>query len=103
MFDLSLAEIGLIVVAAVVFIGPKDLPVVIRALSKGMTQLKEFAHELKLAFEDMAKEPLTSIQDEMEGDMHFIRDQEGVLRETYDLKDVLPPQTPQKKESRHEG
>ncbi|MBY0406588.1 MAG: hypothetical protein K2Q01_02765 [Rickettsiales bacterium] len=84
MFDLSLAEIGLIVVVAVVFIGPNELPVVIRHVSKAMRSIRGLANELRAAFDDLSKE--SGIKDVAEGITHEIRmieGQDGQMYESY--------------------
>lgn len=91
MFDLSLGEMALTAGVAAIFIGPKELPVVIRAIMKIFRQLSDLAHELKQGFVDLAKEPgYVDLEEEMEGTKRYIKDLEGHWRETYDLQDVLP-------------
>jgi sec-independent protein translocase protein TatB len=82
MFDLSFAELALIVIVAVIFIGPKDLPVVLRALSKAMRYMRHLGRELKQAFDDLSRE--SGIAD-IERDMRLIKGDDGKLYESYDL------------------
>ncbi len=46
-FGLSFSHIMVIVVLAVVFIGPKDLPVVLAKMGQGMSKLRSMAREFQ--------------------------------------------------------
>jgi sec-independent protein translocase protein TatB len=82
MLDFSFAEIALIVVVAVVFIGPKDLPVVIRAIAKAMKAIRGLAGELRQAFDELSKE--SGIED-IAGKPRLIKGDDGKMYESYDL------------------
>jgi sec-independent protein translocase protein TatB len=82
MFDLSLAEVLLVVAVTVVFIGPKELPVVLRAISKFMRYLRSLAGDIRKIFDDLAKE---SGAKEFEDDIKMIRGDDGKLYESYDM------------------
>ncbi|AOX21277.1 Sec-independent protein translocase protein TatB [Kozakia baliensis] len=56
MFDFSWSEIALIVVVALVFIGPKDMPVAIRTLSRGIKAVRRMASEFQSHVDDMVRE-----------------------------------------------
>ena len=56
MFDLSFGEIVLVVLVAIVFIGPEDLPGILRAIARFMKQVRGMARELKGAFDELAEE-----------------------------------------------
>ncbi|MCE2927427.1 MAG: Sec-independent protein translocase protein TatB [Rickettsiales bacterium] len=92
MFDLSFAEIALILLVAVIFIGPKDIPVVIRAVSRFVRTIKGWAREIRAAFDDMAKESgLKDMADEFEGDVRMIRGDDGKWYESYDIHKTSSP------------
>lgn len=98
MFDLSLAEILLIVVVAVIFIGPKELPVVIKAVAKGMRSMRALGHEIRQAFDDLSRESgLKDAAEEMNHEIRMIKGDDGKFYESYDVDKVLPL-----KESKHE-
>lgn len=80
MFDLSLAELGLIVVVAVIFIGPEELPVVIRTISKAMLSIRGVAKELRDAFDDLSKE--SGVHD-IANEMRMIKGDDGKMYESY--------------------
>lgn len=93
MFDVGWSELVVIGVVALVVIGPKELPGVIRAVGRGVAKLRTMAgefrgqfddamreaelHEVKKTFTDLsdtansalqsATDPLNSIGDEMKG------------------------------------
>ena len=56
MFDFSFAELALIVIVAVVFIGPKELPAVLRAVAKAMRAIRKLGDEVRHTFDELAKE-----------------------------------------------
>ena len=87
MFDLSLAELALIVIVAVIFIGPKDVPVVLRAISKGMRQLRQLGRELRQAFDELSREAGVA---EIERDMRLIKGDDGKMYESYDIPKTKP-------------
>ena len=82
MFDLSLAELALIVIVAVIFIGPKELPVVLRAISKGLRGVRAFGRELHKAFDDLSRE--AGVED-IEKDIRLIKGDDGNMYESYDM------------------
>lgn len=56
MFDFSMGEIALFIAVALIFIGPKELPVVLRTLSKAIKTVRSLAHEFQQHIDDMVKE-----------------------------------------------
>lgn len=90
MFDLSLAEMALIVAVAVVAIGPKELPAVIRAVGRGIGQLRAMAHELKEAFSGLAEESgLKDAAEDIECEARYIEGDDGKRYRSYDVPDFL--------------
>lgn len=77
MFDLSFAEIVLVIVVAVIFIGPKELPVVIRGLAKMMRGLRAMTRDIKKSFDDLAEE--SGLKD----DITMIKGDDGKWYESY--------------------
>ena len=66
MFGIGLPEMIVIAIVALVFIGPKNLPGVLRSVGRGLVQLKRATNEVR-----------TTVQDEMDQ-----------LEREIDLKDV---------------
>lgn len=86
MFDLSLAELGLIVVVAVVFIGPKELPVVVRTVAKGMRAMRGVYNELRQAFDELSRESgLKDAAKEFDQEVRMIKGDDGNWYESYDM------------------
>lgn len=56
MFDLGWSELLLVAVLAIVFIGPKDLPRVMRTLGQYVGKARAMAREFQNSFEDLARE-----------------------------------------------
>ncbi|MDX1949230.1 MAG: hypothetical protein SFT90_01870 [Rickettsiales bacterium] len=53
MFDLSIWEILIVILGAIIFLKPEDFPVVIRAVAKIFRKIKNFSAEIyNLIFED---------------------------------------------------
>lgn len=56
MFDLGWSELLLVAVLAIVFIGPKDLPGVMRKVGQYVGKMRAMAREFQNSFEDLARE-----------------------------------------------
>ena len=76
MFGIGLPEMIVIVIVALVFIGPKNLPGVLRSVGRGLVQLKRATNEVR-----------TTVQDEMDQ-----------IEREIDLKDVRKAATDLKKD-----
>ena len=76
MFGIGLPEMIVIAIVALVFIGPKNLPGVLRSVGRGLVQLKRATNEVR-----------TSVQDEMDQ-----------IEREIDLKDVREAATDLKKD-----
>ena len=75
MFGIGLPEMIVIAIVALVFIGPKNLPGVLRSVGRGLVQLKRATNEVR-----------TTVQDEMDQ-----------IERDIDLKDVREAATDLKK------
>jgi sec-independent protein translocase protein TatB len=96
MFDLSFGEIALVLLVAVLFVGPKDVPVVVRSVSNAYRAVRRYLREIRAAFDEMAKESgLKDMADEFEGDVRMIRGDDGKWYEAYDA-----PHTPVQKDEK---
>ena len=84
MLDFSFAEIALIVVVAVVFIGPKELPVVIKAVAKAMHGMRSLTKELRGAFDELTREScLKDAADDIDREIRMIKGDDGKMYESY--------------------
>lgn len=85
MLDVGFSELLLIIVAALVIIGPKDLPVVIRHLAKFAREVKRFVVGARAQAMKLAEEAgVTDIQREVT----TIIDLEGREQQAYDVRDL---------------
>lgn len=75
MFDLAWSEIALIGIVALIAIGPKDLPVAIKAVAEMVKKARRMAGEFQTHVDDMVRE----------ANLHEVRDQINELR-TVDIK-----------------
>ncbi len=101
MFGLSWAELAVIIIVALLVIGPQDLPPLIRAGKQGMKKLRAFKQEVGGQITALLDETeLSDTKAELEKEakaindkMRYIVDQEGQLQETYDISDMMkkPP------------
>ncbi|HEX7775029.1 MAG TPA: Sec-independent protein translocase protein TatB [Parvibaculum sp.] len=71
MFDIGWSELLLVAVLAVIFIGPKDLPRVMRTAGRYAGRMRAMAREFQNSFEDLARE--TEL-DELRREVSSLRD-----------------------------
>lgn len=101
MFGLSLAETAVIIVVAIVVIGPKELPTVIRAVIRTVGQLRSLGSEFRRNFDELARETELQelhkdLRDQLDKelvDMPTIIDMEGNEQRTYDISGELKADT----------
>ena len=56
MFDIGWSELLALVVIAIVFVGPKDLPRMMRTAGQYVAKVRAMAREFQTSFEDLARE-----------------------------------------------
>lgn len=56
MFDIGWTELLLVAVLAIIFVGPKDLPKVMRTIGQYTARMRKMAREFQQNFEDLARE-----------------------------------------------
>ena len=56
MFDIAWSELGLVAVVALVVIGPKDLPKVLRTVGQWTSKARSMAREFQSGLDDMVRE-----------------------------------------------
>ncbi len=56
MFDFSWSEVAVVVIIALIFIGPKDLPVAIHSVSRAVKAIRRMASEFQTHVDDFVKE-----------------------------------------------
>lgn len=91
MLDFSMAETTLTAVVALLLIGPKELPGVLRAMRnlsrKSKQVFKQFSDTL-LEIEEIGG--LKNEVNKLNDDIKKIVDLNGNLQETYDISDIMP-------------
>ena len=87
MFDLSLAEIAFIAVIALVVIGPKELPIVLRTIGRWIGRFKRFVNGVMQQLE----------LDDLQQDVRVIQNDAGEIFESYDLSDLQDDHRKEKK------
>lgn len=86
MFDFSFAELALIVVVTVIFIGPKELPVVVKAIAKAMHGFRSITKEIRGAFDDLSRESgLKDAADALHNEMRMIKGDDGQMYESFTI------------------
>jgi len=63
MFDMGVFEVSLVVVVALIVLGPKRLPIVARAAGKMMGKGQKLWRKAKAEFADLDKDPDTRDKD----------------------------------------
>lgn len=81
MFDVSFGELAFVLVVAIVAIGPKELPTVLRAVGRWMSQWKGLMRELREGWDE-----LTGELDDLPP--HRIKGDDGKYYEAYDVSDL---------------
>ena len=89
MFDLSFTEILLVLVVAIVFLGPEDLPKVAKTLAKVARSIRYIGGEVRRAIDDVIQAD-DVMSPPKSAPRKFILDDQGNYREIYDLDDFLP-------------
>lgn len=70
MFDFAWSELGVIAVVALIFIGPKDLPVALKSVTGMIKKARRMASEFQTHVDDLVRD----------ADLHEVRDQLSSLR-----------------------
>lgn len=78
MFGISFSELIIIAFAALLIIGPKDLPQVLRKLGKYVGKIK-----------NMGSEFMDALNQEIDEPKKYVKDLKGNLQQTYDIEDLI--------------
>jgi sec-independent protein translocase protein TatB len=91
MFDIGWSELFIIVLVAVVVVGPKDLPKMMRTLGRWTGRARAMADQFRRSFEDMARQ---SELEEMRAEMMKLHNEKSladIKRQTDQMLGHLPP------------
>jgi len=78
MFGISFAELVVIAFAALLIIGPNELPATLKKIGKIVGHIKA-----------MGAEFMRAIDDEVDQPKKYIKDLKGNLQQTYDIEDLI--------------
>jgi sec-independent protein translocase protein TatB len=90
MFDIGWFELFFVIVVAVIVVGPKDLPKMMRNIGRWTGRARAMADQFRRSFEDMARQ---SELEEMRTEMMKVHDETSlaaIKRETDEMLGTLP-------------
>ena len=99
MFDFAWSEIALIAVVAMLFIGPKDMPVAIRAVTGWVKKARRMAAEFQTHVDEMVREAdlsevrasINEIRNfDIRGEIEKTIDADGSIRSTFESNPFEP-------------
>lgn len=91
MLDVSLGELAIIMVVAVLVIGPKELPTVIAHVTRWIRKIRAFSQQITSQFMSLEEmDEIHKLRQELREQASYIRDAEGKLYRTYDISDIMP-------------
>ena len=91
MFDIGWTELLVVAVVAVVVVGPKDLPRMMRVAGQWMGRARAMADQFRRSFDDMARQQeLEELRAEVMK-LHNDKTLEEIHRETDVMLGILPP------------
>ncbi len=103
MFDFAWTEIGLIGVVALVLIGPKDMPVAIKAVTGAIKKARRMAAEFQSHVDEMVRDTeLAEVRQQINeirnfdirGEIERAVDEDGSLRQAFDDPFAAPAPEP---------
>ena len=95
MFDLGWSEMAVIAVVALVVIGPKDLPVVLRTVGQYVRKARAMAAEFQSGIEQMARETeLEQMRKEIEAAQQNVQTQAAAVTEQIEKALDTPAEPP---------
>ena len=103
MFDIGWSEMAVILLVALVVIGPRDLPRVARTLGRWVAKGRAMAREFQSALEDMAREAeLDKVKSEIEkaGRTNLGKSIENTIDPTGELGKAFDPNAEERREER---
>ena len=91
MFDIGWSELLVVLVVALVVVGPKDLPRLMRTLGRWVRKARTMADDFRANFDEMARE--TEL-DELRSEIEALRNQRPLAGLEADInRSILPPET----------
>lgn len=78
MFGISFSELVIIAFAALLIIGPNELPKVLRKVGQAVGQIKKLGNEF-----------MDALNKEIEEPTKYVKDLKGNMQHTYDIEDLI--------------
>jgi sec-independent protein translocase protein TatB len=92
MFDLSWSHILIVLIVALVVVGPKDLPKMMRMVGRWLGKARAMADQFRKSFDEMARQ---SELDELRSEIEALRTQRPLAGIEQSLnQSILPPDPP---------
>ena len=92
MFDLSWSHILIVLIVALVVVGPKDLPKMMRTAGRWMAKARQMADQFRKSFDEMARQ---SELDELRSEIEALRAQRPLAgMEQAIMQPAPPPELP---------
>jgi Tat protein translocase TatB subunit len=88
-FGIGMQELIIILVVALIFIGPKKLPDLAKALGKGVAQFKSAMDDVKGTFDEGIKKEINQVKDSILEDKNNLKTKDNEGEQT-DQKPVDP-------------
>src|SRR5580698_10017281 len=92
MFDLSWSHILIVLIVALVVVGPKDLPKLMRTMGQWLAKARAMADQFRKSFDEMARQ---SELDELRAEIDSLRAQRPLADIEHSMnQSILPPDPP---------
>lgn len=92
MLDFSWSHILILLIVALVVVGPKDLPKMMRMIGRWTGKARAMANQLRKSFDEMARQ---SELDELRAEIQALRHQRPLAEAEQTLhQSILPPDAP---------
>ncbi len=88
MLDFSIGHILIVLIVALVVVGPKDLPRLMRTLGQWMAKARRMADEFRRSFDDMARQ---ADLDELRKEIESLRAERPLAGIEHDLHQSIVP------------
>ena len=88
MLDFSISHILIVLIVALVVVGPKDLPRLMRTLGQWMAKARRMADEFRKSFDDMARQ---AELDELRKEIESLRAERPLAGIEHDLHQSIVP------------
>lgn len=97
MFDISFGELLVVVLVALVVLGPEEMPKALRAMIRFARSLKAMAAEVQQEVAALADDPeIKTLKHAVETQRRYIIDEAGNYQEVFDISEMMRGDEPPK-------